>query len=257
MQPEASADVQDRPAPSLAGVPALAGCLAALAALYVWLYHVGETPPPAHDRAVGYPLIFALYLFSVWWVWRLRERLGDRARLATVIVGSVALHAIVLAGEAPRNPDLGRHLWEGRVLLEAHNPYAAAPDDPVYDDLRQRLRARGDELYSGTWLKYSHIRSVYGPVATALWTVPHLLPIDRVLTLRAMMTVIDLGTVALLVALLASLRRARSPAIVYAWSPVCINGFADRGQIDAVMVLLVVLAALLVVRRRPVLAGVA
>jgi hypothetical protein len=45
--------------------------------------------------------------------------------------------------------------------------------------------------------------------------------------------------------------------VVYAWSPVCLNGFADRGQVDAAMLFLVVLAVWLVLKRRPALAGVA
>ncbi|MGM0493306.1 MAG: glycosyltransferase 87 family protein [Armatimonadota bacterium] len=244
-------------APRLSGLLPLAGSGAVLAALYVWLYHSGSTPPTVQDRVIAYPVIFAIYLFSVWWIWHLREQPGRRPRFAAVILASVALHAIVLSGVAPKNPDLDRHLWEGRVLVAGHNPYAAAPEAPIYDDLRAQLEAEGDDLWSGYWLKHKQIRSVYGPVSTALWAVPHLLPINRVCALRIIMTLCSLGTVALLVALLTTLGHPRALVIVYAWSPVCINGFADRGQIDAAMVLLVVLAALLVARGRFAWAGIA
>jgi tryptophan-rich sensory protein len=250
--PEGSHD-----APWLAGVPLLALCAALLSGFYVWLHHLEPAPPPPEDRIAAWIVIFALYALSAWWVWRLRHASGGRARFAMVIVGAIVLHAVVLSGEAPPNPDIGRHLWEGRVLLEGYNPYAGPPESPVYDPLRAELGAAGDDLWSGEWLQYRHIRTVYGPVATALWSIPHLLPLDRILSLRLIMTLCSLGTVALLVALLAALGRGRALVIVFAWSPVCLNGFADRGQIDAAMVLLVVLATLLLVRRRPTLAGVA
>jgi hypothetical protein len=81
--------------------------------------------------------------------------------------------------------------------------------------------------------------------------------LDRPVSLRFMMTLFDLGTVIVLLYLTARLGYCRALVLIYAWSPVCLNGFADRGQIDAAMVFLVVAATALLASKRPVLAGVA
>jgi len=202
-----------------------------------------------------YPVIFALYLTAVWTV--CRSQVSFRTDWLILVLGAALLRVIILFGAVPENPDLGRHLWEGLVLLEGYNPYAAPPNDEVYDPLRERLEAQGDDLYSGMWTDYADVRSVYGPVATVLFTLPHCLPFDRRVTLRTMMTGFDFLTVLLLGGIARALGRPETWVVVYAWSPVCLNGFADRGQVDAATVVLTVLAVWLALRRRPVGAGIA
>jgi hypothetical protein len=235
--------------------------LVALALLYAWLYGLpgGREAPSVERRFLTYPVIFALYFLALWLVYR-RDRRAVAARrpdLILIIAGAALLRLVILAGAPPMNPDLGRHLWEGKVLLAGFNPYVAPPDAEVYDELREQFAADVEDPEIAFWWKYHDIRSTYGPVATVLFAVPHLLPLDPYLCLRIIMTCFDFGTVLLLVGLAGALRRAGTLTIVYAWSPLCLNGFADRGQMDAPMVFLVVLAAWLVVRRRPLLAGVA
>jgi len=254
MEPEGALDRPAHP-PLWPLVAAAAG----MVLCYAWAYLLGEAgAPPASRRLLAWAVIASLYALSIALVWRRREAWrGRRVPTLVVIVGAVAMRAVVLSGEVPDNFDLGRHLWEGRVLLEGRNPYAAPPCSPVYEDLRARLEAEGDDLCSGRWLAYADVRSVYGPLATGLFALPHLLPLERVLALRLLMTLSDLATVLVLVAAARALRLPGALALVYAWSPVCVNGFADRGQIDAALVLFVALALLLLLRQRPAWAGVA
>ena len=72
-----------------------------------------------------------------------------------------------------------------------------------------------------------------------------------------MMIGFDLLTVLVLLGLAQALGRPPVSVVVYAWSPVCINGFADRGQVDAAMTFFLALSVLLVLRRRPAWAGAA
>lgn len=234
-------------------------CLFGMAVVYAGLYGlIGDpTPPTVQLRCVAHAVLFPLYFVTVWLLVRAGPAACDRGNLLLVLAGAALLRLVILSGAVPDNPDLGRHLWEGRVLLEGFNPYAAAPADGTYDPLRDRLATEGDPLYSGEWLHYAHVRSVYGPVATALFALPHLLPLDRVLCLRLIMTCLDFLTVLLLVRLARSLNLAPSLVAVYAWNPVCLNSFADRGQVDAALVFLTVLATLWALRRRPTVAGLA
>lgn len=257
---EATTDSREQQSAGASHAWWLLTALTLTAAAYIWVYRPFGSGliPSVQRRFLAYPLIFAVYFLAVWLVWQARRsRRNQRAGVVIVILGAALLRVIVLCGTVPENPDLGRHLWEGLVLLQGHNPYAAPPADERYDYLRERLASQDDDLYSGFWLKHAAVRSVYGPVATGLFTLPHLTRVDRVLALRVMMTCFDMATVLLLVSLAGALRQSPALVVVYAWSPVCINGFADRGQIDAAMVLFVVLSVLLLVRRRTGLAGVA
>jgi hypothetical protein len=168
-----------------------------------------------------------------------------------LVVGVAALFRLeVLGGRAEDNADTWRYLWEGRVLLAGMNPYAAPPASPRYDALRDRLRQQGDDLYRHLRPAWNGVRSVYGPVATGLFTLPHLLPFERCWSLRATMACLDLATALVIVLLLRALGHPPVLAVIYAWNPVCLDAFADRAHIDAAMVLLLALAAYLAVTRR-------
>ncbi len=247
----------------------LAGCLVALVLPYARMYGLlgHYVAPDVQARFWFHAAIVPIYCLVVWLVLRHGPRSRSAALdVSVVIIGAALLRAVVLSGSTPYNPDLGRHLWEGRVLIEGFNPYAAPPSAHVYDALRAKLTAAGDNLYSGQWLRFADIRTVYGPIATALWALPQLLPGDRLFNLRAVMTLFDFCTVLLLLKVWQAAagkrpsfasRLPQAVVVIYAWSPVCISSFADRGQIDAAMVFFLILAAWQALERKPALAGAA
>ncbi len=230
------------------------------AALYAALYlPFGARPGPAgyDQRIVAYPALFLSYFAACTLAWRHRAQLDGR-RTALLVLGLAALFRIeVLSGPVEDNVDTWRYLWEGRVVLAGMNPYAAPPADRRYEGLRQVLRERGDPLFEHLRPDWNEVRSVYGPVATGLFTLPDLLPLDRSWSVRAMMAAFDLATVLVLLALLTALGRSPALALVYAWNPVCLDGFADRAHIDAAMVFFLALAVYLVVTGRCPWAGLA
>jgi hypothetical protein len=249
---------------SVGGQPDLAAWLAgiggALAAMYAATYPPlwsHGTAPPIDARLVVYPALFAVYFAAVWLVWRHRDRAAMRAVTVVVLASAAAFRGIVLDGRVAGNPDNWRYLWEGKVLLAGMNPYAAPPASPRYNALRRRLDLAHDSLSHQLPEQLNGVRSVYGPVATGIFAIPHLLPVDRIWSLRAIMTAFDLGTVLVLMGLLRSLGRAPALALIYAWNPMCLCGFADRAQIDAPMVFFIALAAWLICARRPTWSGIA
>jgi hypothetical protein len=221
------------------------GSAALYAATYVPLTaHRG--PPPVELRLVMYPLLFGLYFIAAFLVWRQREWAATRRVTVIVLAGAVLYRGLALTGPVARNNDNRRYLWEGRVLLEGMNPYAAPPAGPVYDGLRRELAEAGDSLYEDLAPSLNTVRSVYGPLATGLFVLPHWLPFDRIWTLRLMMALFDMGTVLVIARLLAGLGRAPGLALIYAWNPVCMSSFPDRAHIDAVMVFLIAVAVWLI-----------
>jgi len=237
------------------------GCLAVgSAALYGATYvPFGPHPsaPPIGLRLVTYPVLYLTYFAAVYVVWRERERAHGRLLSGLVLGSALLFRGLVLSGPAPLNNDAWRYLWEGRVVTEGFNPYAAPPGDPVYDGLRAKLQQAGDPLFSRLPPRLNRVRSVYGPLATGLFVIPHLTPLDRILCLRLIATLFDVGTVLVLMALLRGLGRASALALIYAWNPVCLSSFADRAQVDAPMTFLIALAVYLLLRDRPGWAGVA
>lgn len=228
-------------------------------ALYGWTYGVfgRQGAPGAWLRLQVYPLLFLVYSGLVWMVCRRHEGPGrERLSLTVMLVGAVVVRGTVLSGMAPHNGDVDRYQWEGLVLLKGFNPYAAPPKSAVYDGVRAWLDETGDDLYTRKWTRYAGIRTVYGPVATGLFTLPWLFPGRRTRVWRSLMVLFDLATVLVLVSLAGVLERRPLVVLTYAWSPIAVNAFADRGQLDAVLVLFVVLSALFAVRAKPVLAGV-
>jgi len=214
-----------------------------------------RSAPPFGLRLVMYPLLFGLYFIAVVMVWTRRRWVSTRRVTFIVFAAAILFRVLVLSGPVGNNNDNRRYLWEGRVLLARMNPYAAPPASPVYDGLRRELGDAGDSLYDDLAPYLNTVRSIYGPVATGLFAIPHWLPFDRVWTLRLMMTLFDVGAVLVIMGLLRSLKRAPALALVYAWNPVCMSSFPDRAQLDAAMVFFVVLAVWLLCLERPGWAG--
>jgi hypothetical protein len=220
-----------------------------------------------------YPAVFALYFLALRAVWLNRAlRLPIRPAAGLALGAAVAFRLAMLAGPVPDNYDNNRHLWEGRVLRAGINTFRAAPTSPIYDGLRAQLKAEGNPLYENMcppensplernvadlqrWL--TGVRTTYGLVACAIWAAISFLPVDGVLGLRIVMTLFDLGTCVLLFMLLRHLGRNPLWAMVYAWNPLTLNSYADRGQCDAAIAFFVVLAAWLVITRRAAAAGIA
>lgn len=246
-----------RPHPMLVALTALA---VGSAALYLVTYPPGGAPSEASSigvRILTYPLLFAFYFASIYIVFRERDHLPDRCVTALVVISSVIFRLIVLNGPVAWNDDTWRYLWEGRVVLAGLNPYAAPPDDPVYDPLRKKLAEARDPLFDNLPKPLNHVRSVYGPLATALFVIPHLISADRVRAMRVLTTLFDVATIPVLLLTLKAMGRPRAAVVIYAWNPVCLSGFADRAQIDAPMTFFVALAAWLAVTHRHGQAGLA
>jgi hypothetical protein len=233
---------------------------AASAALYGAVYlGRGLHGPPAgfNPRIIAYPALFLAYFAACWVAWRYSERLYGRRALGLMLALAALFRTLVLFGPVADNVDTWRYLWEGRVVLAGMNPYAAPPASARYDGLRRELQRQNDPLYERLRPSWNKVRSVYGPVATGLFTLPHLSPFGRCWSVRLLMTLFDFAAALMLVPLLRALGRPPILALLYAWSPLCLDAFADRAHIDAPVVFLLAAALYLVSTQRPGWAGIA
>lgn len=262
--------------------------LVALGLASLVFYAVVPTLLGSHPKQTGqlasmalYLSVFPLYFSALYVIWRHGATLLSARRVTWLALGGAALFRLaVLAGPVPENPGLWRYLWEGRVLIAGLNTYAAPPSSAVYNPLRRQLAEAHDGLYEllspqdksvfvwdrrgapwsadqGHFVSLCEIRSTYGPVASALFALPSLQPFDRVVALRVLMTLFDMGTCVLLLMMLRGLRHNPLWALAYCWSPLCLNSFAEGGHVESPMVFLTVLAVWLLLSGRATIGGLA
>jgi len=168
-------------------------------------------------------------------------RPGGRIPLAVILGAAALVRLACLPSDLIFENDVFRYLWDGRVWAAHLNPYQHAPSSP-------ELAGLVDE-----WLfpqiAYRQVPTPYPPLAEALFAGARGLFGEDVLGLQAIMAAFDLGTVVLLVLLGRALAVPRAAA-AYALHPLVLKEFSQAAHVDAAAVFFLVLAALLMVRKR-------
>lgn len=157
---------------------------------------------------------------------------GDWRALALVALAGVVFRVTLLPLEPSLSTDAWRYVWEGRVQLAGHDPYATAPAHASLAHLRDDV-----------WVRVNHpeVPAVYGPLLEALFALLAALP-GRLLPFKLAFLAADLGVAALLVR---ALRRRGLPpvlAIVWLWHPSAILETAGQAHLEVVPIALLLLA---------------
>jgi hypothetical protein len=169
-------------------------------------------------------LRLAIVPATIVWLLCLRRR-GEAT--AGVVFAVAALVRLPFAFSDHHSDDLHRYLWEGRVQVAGHSPYAHAPDDPALRHLRDETHAR---------INHPEMATVYPPLAQMLFRAAAHAGLDG-RGLRNVVLVLDLATVAVLLAWLRATGRATGQAVLYAWCPLAVLG-VGAGHYDPLMLLL-------------------
>jgi hypothetical protein len=152
-------------------------------------------------------------------------RVRDAHRL-WVIVGFAILFRLTLLPHDPvATDDIYRYLWDGKVAAIGVNPFQYAPADPVLISLHS------SDLPSK--INFPEMRTIYPPLAQGLFLASHLLFGESIMGLKLLLVLCDLGSMVLLLKLLARFDMDSEALILYAWSPLPIMYFALDGHIDA------------------------
>jgi hypothetical protein len=161
-----------------------------------------------------------------------RALADDGRALALVALAAVAFRVTLLPLEPSLSTDAWRYLWEGRVQLAGHDPYATAPAHASLAGLRD-----------GVWLRVNHpeVPAVYGPLLEALFALLAALP-GQLLPFKLTFVAADLAVGALLAR---ALRRRGLPpllAIVWLWHPLPVLEVAGQAHLEVVPLALLLLA---------------
>jgi len=164
--------------------------------------------------AIGFGMLGMVFLFP--------DTSGKNAR-RWLISAAVLLRIILWA--APVSDDVNRYLWEGRLVRDGENPYAAPASDPRWEGRRD-----------AQWQAMNHrdIPTLYPPgiqwTLAAATSLTSDLRVAKVLALAG-----DLATLILLLGLLRAHAAPLRWAGFYAFNPVVLIAFAAEGHFDSLM----------------------
>ncbi len=233
----------------------LASCLLYL--LMAWLSMRFDPSSDTRQRPILETLTIVAAVFVLHLV-ALTAALGCRSswRLASLcVVFAVAFRIILLFSTPIQEIDIYRYLWDGAVLAEGVSPFRYTPAEVLSarssgttdEDLRQlvqlcdRSPALADVL---SRVHYGELPTVYPAVSqlvfgsAALATPNEASVSTRMFVMKALLTVFDIATCALVVVLLAALGRHVGWMIAYAWSPLVLKEIANSGHVDSIAVCL-------------------
>ncbi|MCI0460107.1 MAG: hypothetical protein L0Z62_24410, partial [Gemmataceae bacterium] len=148
-----------------------------------------------------------------------------------------------------------------RVFLSGENPYRFTPAEiegggltaPSSGELSSLWRlSRMSEAVQTVFERVHHreVPTIYPPAAqvvfaAATWLTPPTAPLwVHVLVLKTLLVGFDLGTLALLVALLRRVGRPASWCLAYGWCPLVLKEFANSGHLDSIAVFFTIAGAL-------------
>jgi len=199
-----------------------------------WLHPLDENLPEA--LAVS---LFAgiIYLVAAFLVCSWRE--AAPAAVAIVLLAAVVFRATLFPLPPTLSNDIHRYQWEGRIQLAGHNPYLTTPDDPELE----ALRPPGFERLPG-----KDVPTAYAPLTELFfWLAAQF---NGQAAFKLLSLFFDLGTMLLVVALLRARGQPAVRALLYAWCPLVVLEFAGSGHNDSLALFYLVLANLLILRRR-------
>lgn len=163
-----------------------------------------------------------------------------------VIVGLCALaHAAVIPARPDLSTDIYRYAWEGRILLDGHNPFSAPPDSPALAALR-------DADYP--YISEQRMPTIYPPLAQGAFMLAAAVH-PGPLALKVLFSLFNLATLWLLVRMLRRRGMPASRLVLFAWNPLVIIETGHSGHVDAMAAFFLVLGIELWEARRRLWAG--
>ncbi len=187
-------------------------------------------------------VFFAIYALAYAGMLGIWKWLPSRGGTAWVIFLAASARVIMLY--FPASDDIFRYLWEGHVQLYGFNPFHMAPAHPALEPYR-----------TWYWDRIDHrgLATIYLPFSQLLFRAVAFTG-ETPLMLKGVVTVFDLGTLALLFGLVRRLGIPRRHLVLYALNPLVILFTSGEGHIESVFVFWVIAAAYCAVAKRPAFA---
>ncbi len=225
---------------------------------HAFVYGQGYRHRPILAFVGLYAGAFVLYLLALRGLPRLpRQRLD-----VLLILGCAVLFRVVLLFSTPiQEDDFYRYLWDGQMVAHGLNPYSVAPRTVLEEGGSEELRRYATMPADGarfalilSRVNHPEVPTIYPPLAQAVFGLTALVAPGSLLALRLAFLGFDLGICGLVLAVLKHLGRNPVWVLLYAWSPLVIKESVNSAHYDAVPTLFLVLALLLSLKGKALLA---
>ena len=213
-------------------------------ALYLYNFRLQvffeETPLVAKSSIHFYVFLFLvlslLYLIGIYLVFKYRTIWKRSRSLVPVIILFALLFRAVLvpADPAVLSGDMYRYIWDGRVQQNGINPYRQPPD-------AEELKSQRDEHIYPQINRKSY-PTLYPAGAQLFFRLFYMIAGDNVSGYKGLMTLFDMLTLFVLLALLRAYRYEGWRLLIYAWNPLVIFEIAYSGHLEGLTVFWMVLA---------------
>jgi hypothetical protein len=176
------------------------------------------------------------YLIGIFLVFKYRTMWARSRSLIPIIILYAVLFRTLLvpADPAVLSGDMYRYIWDGRIQQTGTNPYRYPPDA---DELRSQ---RDDHIYPHINRKSDP--TLYPAGAQLFFRLFHMMVGDNVSGYKGLMTLFDVLTLFVLLALLKVCRYDGWRLLIYAWNPLVIFEIAYSGHLEGLTVFWMVLA---------------
>jgi len=183
-----------------------------------------------------------IYFLAIYGIEHARE---SRAAFWLIIAAAILFRATLWPLAPTLSNDLYRYRWDGRAQLAGENPYLATPNDPRL----QRLRDSSN--FNEMRMPAQETPSIYPPLAELVFRAAARY-LRSPVAFKLPMEAADVLTVILLAVWLRRTGGRAYQLAIYAWNPLVIVEFAGSGHSDA-LALVALVAAFVIINSRPML----
>ena len=199
---------------------------------------IGDSSNPLAPLLVSLAPVAVGYGVALWHVLRRRPTGSTPASgsaLAVILLWATLFRFTLLATDPHLSDDIHRYIWDGRVQVVAGvNPYSFAPSSPELAHLRDDLCAA---------INHKDIPTIYPPFAQLFFAVVGAIA-PTVLVMKLCLTICEVALIFVIISLLRRRGQDSRRAVLYAWHPLAVIEVAGNGHVDALGVLLLLLALL-------------
>jgi hypothetical protein len=158
---------------------------------------------------------------------------ANRLKIPFLIIAFGILFRITLLPTLySTSDDVHRYLWEGKVIVNGHNPFTTPPEDSSLIYLR-------DDNYEKVTFK--NMAAIYPPISQIIFAINYLVAGNRIIFLKIIYLIFEFATLIFLLKLL--LLNGKEPKLIllYAWLPLPIMEYFINAHIDTIGITFLVL----------------
>ncbi|MGD2187801.1 MAG: glycosyltransferase 87 family protein [Desulfobacterales bacterium] len=180
-------------------------------------------------------ILSVLYFSGIYLIFKHRPLWKhSNAMIFVILIFAVIFRASLLpADPSVLSKDMYRYIWDGRVQQNGFNPYSFPPEA---DELKE---LRDNNVYPN--INRKSYPTLYPAGAQIFFRLFHTIVGDRVIGYKGLMTLFDVSTLFVLLALLRVYGFDATRLIIYAWNPLVIFEIAYSGHLEGLTVFWMVL----------------